>query len=216
MDDRIFELIQSWTDTIATDLGLVASAIEGHYTRLYRDDPSIRGFQCFMTATASLPDAASRMVSYGLNQFQHEASIAGMHSPGTLSIALQQSHAYTQQLRLHAARRFQAALVSRSSIAPARIASMKLLNRAGQQHSGMQMLALMVRKAAIDLYNEAAINGLITVGHPVARVYALDKQHPLDGQLISLTGEQEGLPTYADIQDEWFHPRSNALIGRKL
>ena len=221
MDETIFELIDEAAEHLTTDMMLVVNSLEGVYTRVFREDPSVRGLNRFMAETAEVPDAAHRLAREHLERFQERTAVTRTaldpESPGnpeTLSLALQQLRTQSEALRLFTARRFRSALVSRLSIAPPLTGGLRLMNRAGHQLQARDMFYLIGRKAAIDIFNEAQIAGLASEGQRTAMVFHRDPRHATHGALISIDARLTGLPHYQEVQDKWFHPRSSAVIGR--
>lgn len=218
MDNRIFQLIDETADRMTTDLNLVVTSIEGSYAREYRNDPTTRGLSRFMRETQSAADTAARFAHRELDSFRDATlpfrTAFNPNDPGnqeTLQIALQQVHSAIESLRLMTARRFRAALVSRSSIAPS-LGALRVLNRAGRGIQATEMFYLMSRKAAIDVFNEAQLEGLAFKGARLAEVHHRDTNHDLHGQKILIDASAGEHPTYFEVSDVWFHPRSNAVI----
>lgn len=222
VDNAIFGLIDRSCEQICSDLNLAVSALDGAYQRVYREDPSVRGLHRFMSETQPFAESGQRLANDGFQRFERESALYrtafnpnAPGSPETNAIALQQLRTTIESLRLLAARRFKGALVSRYSMGAPSAKSMRVLNRAGQQIQGRDMLYLITRKALIDIFNEAQIDGLRSEGFVIARVHAADPQHRLQGALLVIDGVgYDDLPHYSDVQDAWFHPRSNAVIDR--
>ncbi len=211
--DEIFLSLDKSAEAFTADMELVVASIEGIYHRVYRSEPSVRGLNRFLSETEQIPAAAARLAGTAFDRFQESTPFfrtafnpENPANPQTLSLAVSQIQSATEGVRLQAGRRFRAALVSRSSIAPP-TGSLRVLNRAGQSFNAREMFFLMGRKAMLDLFNEAQIDGLQAEGQQTARVIQRDPSHPLHGKVFAIED-------YPEIQNKWFHPRSNALVGR--
>jgi hypothetical protein len=218
--DDIFQLIDQSAVDFTADMGLVVDSLEGVYARVYRAQPSVRGLDQFLSETDNLAAAAARLAEDSFHKFQERTPFLrtafnpeNPGNPQTLSLAVSQIHSMTHGLRLQAARRFRAAIVSRRSVAPPR-SGLRVLNRAGQSFDAREMFFLVGRKAMLDLYNESQIDGLKFEGHQTAQVIHRNPNHALHGSLFAIGDIAGDLPHYMEIQNKWFHPRSNAVVGR--
>lgn len=215
----LFGYLEEASQGLARDVQLVLGAIDGAYSRIYRQDPSIRGLQAFLSETLSVEALAVDLLEGRLREFEQQSvqfrTAFDPESPGspeTQQIAAQQLQALVQSLRLAAARRFKAALVSRLSVAPAQ-GSLRVLNRAGQAVQAYDALYLMGRKAMLDIFNDAQVEGLRFMGQHTAQIVHKDPDHPTHGTLIKLTDEGSGI-TYAEAAATLLHPRASAFIDQ--
>jgi hypothetical protein len=215
----LWDAFDTHASAIAADMDLVVGAISGAHNDVYRADPSARGLGQLMARTDNHGAIAFRLAHDGFRrfiddsvQFRTHFSTESPYAAETLSIALQQLRALVEQTRLASARRFRAALVSRSSIAPPVAGSLRIMNRAGQQFRANEAFYLATRKALIDLFNEGQIQGLVEAGFTHAVSFNKDPGHATNGQVLRITSQPDDSPHYADVQDTWFHPRSNAAL----
>lgn len=215
-----FVLVDEYADGITSDLALVVDAIGGAYDREYRSDPTSRGLRAFLAATADASQVAASLARARLEcydsasrPFRNAALQETEDALRTRDVALQQLGNMIEHVRLTAARRFRAATVSRNSIARPTIGSLKVLNRAGQGVQAKHAFYLLARKILIDAFNEAQVEGLAALGENGV-VITRDPGHPLSGKTVVIAHGKGD--RYADIQDQWFHPRSSALVSRNL
>ncbi len=221
MDESIYNLIDRSALELTEEMDLLVTSLDGFYTREYRNDPSARGLSRFWTASARLPHFAEQAAQRHLDDFASESrkyrtavDPLAPDAPETLAIAAQQLRTIVESLRLSAARRFRAALVSRSSIAPPVAGSLRVLNRAGQGVRSSEAIYLVARKALIDHFNESQLSGLLAAGQATATVVHRDPEHEMHGRAIAIDRSITDLPHYEDVESTWFHPRSSALIDR--
>ena len=223
MDKGIFSLFDTTALDVQRNMSSFSLAIEGAYSRYYREDPTVRGLRRLLRETAHLPASSEQIALSCLTDYDHRSmlyrtalDVRHPDSVETLQIVAQQLRNVTDSLRLQAARRFKGALVGRHSIAPPSASALRVMNRAGQQFRADEMIYLIARKAAIDTFNESQAMGLLAHGVKIAHVFTKDPEHPLYGVPVLLDGAMSGLPNYAEVQNKWFHPRSNAVLVERV
>lgn len=216
---EIVKILDRVANTTTADLMVAVSAIEGVYASSYRLNPSVRGLSEFMRESEAIPTMAGRLLVQGSRDLGEQLKAAGETlrlNDQAFGYATEQLSASLQQLRLIAARRFRAALVSRSSIAPALSGSLKVMNRAGASFNAKGLIFLTTRKAMLDSINEAIIEQLLAEGESIAFVRHVDPDHSIHGAPVLIDGEKTGLPSYSEIVDKWFHPRASAILSRSF
>lgn len=85
-------------------------------------------------------------------------------------------------------------------------------DRLGRRWDSTVYVEVMLRGYLLHAYVESRLFALARNGVDLIRVDYPDHEH--HGMTFSITGNAPGVPSYADVRDEVFHPRSNASIAR--
>ncbi|QNK01669.1 hypothetical protein [Dyella telluris] len=198
-------------------------ALETHFHR----SPSLLGYRAFQNvlpsvltsarimAESSLMHFGSQMVEF-LSAAKGDDALAGQatRQPLAESVPLVGNsiqHHFGQVAQIYQ-RKFRYMVASRQGTAVPLSTDLRTLNRAGQSMTSQNFVYLTMRKAALDLFNEVQMNLLRLDGHETAQIVTLSADSENNGRQIALVDGLE-LPTYLDLADEVFHPRSTAVVG---
>lgn len=213
MANPLIDIIDTRSTNASEMMNLSAQAIEGLYSQHYRANPSMRGLALFLSESEQAVSIAGDFIVDGmtfLTEALDEHGVVPSYDPEIVRETLQ---ALVHQLRYVAARRYRAAVVSRSSVAPTLSGSLRVLNRAGQSFNAREMLYLATRKAMLDATNEGILEKLRRQGQTVAEVIHVNPEHVTHGALVAVLPEMTGIPAYTDVAEKWFHPRASATLN---
>ena len=85
-------------------------------------------------------------------------------------------------------------------------------DRAGRNYPSAKYVRTVWRKALVQSWNETALLTLAANGETVAEIQHPDESHEWQGELLSLT-EEGTLPTWNDVQEDVFHPNTEAWVS---
>lgn len=92
-----------------------------------------------------------------------------------------------------------------------KIASFRFIDRIGRKYNSTKHVRDMYRQHLLNSYNEIYLHSLAGAGYDLASIWHPDVNSEAYGQKLSITSGGD-FPSYYDVQDQFFHPTSQALV----
>lgn len=217
--NNIWDIIDANARELARDIEVQNYALQGLLERSYRSSQNILALKMFVALSDDIIDLAQRSVYKITDQFADAASehLVGAEPRGLFANEFSDLEivigSHVEQLRGLHVRQLKHMLSSRSVVSGMlRLASP--MTRSGASIPTGEFTYLVARRAFIDWFNLNQMEALRSLGRKTALVIHRDTEHAFHGTELALTDDQaNGFPTYDEVADEIFHPRSYAVIG---
>lgn len=209
------DLIDSTAQQIGRSLDIVVYAIDGLFEKYARENPTPQGLAQFYRAAGDIMTTALQGLMVKLTDGQHaleqtlsasERAIFDSQDDAAIRFGDAQDTFWGafQQVRAQYVKRLREIIVARAFGLDTYNANPHVMTRNGRRWNFADYTYLTTRRILIDRYNEAKIAYIASLG---AQYFTMDTEDP------DLANKAFKVSDYPDIAEEYFHPRTQNLVG---